>query len=171
MTANPSEASKGGFAKISFRVPNERDDASTVKVEIQLPTEYPIANVSTKPTPGWQATVQRAPLPTPITDDDGSQVTDYPASIAWTGGPINPGEFQEFDVSLGPLPDDADELVFKALQTYSVGEVVSWIDETPEGGEEPEHPAPGGAPRRGRGRPRPRSGHRRNQHDRCRFDR
>ena len=45
-------------------------------------------------------------------------------------------------MSFGPLPDDTDELVFKALQTYSSGEVVSWIDETPEGGAEPEHPAP-----------------------------
>ena len=65
VTANPSEASKGGFAKVSFRVPNERGDASTVKVEIQLPPEHPIANVSTKPTPGWQATVQRGATPHP----------------------------------------------------------------------------------------------------------
>jgi hypothetical protein len=32
--------------------------------------------------------------------------------------------------------------VFKALQTYSNGEVVSWIQEATEGAEEPEHPAP-----------------------------
>jgi periplasmic copper chaperone A len=123
VTANPSEATRGGFAKIAFRVPNERDDAGTVRVEIQLPAEHPIENVSVRPVPGWEA-----------------DVTD--TVITWTGGPIEPGQFQEFDVSLGPLPDDADELVFKALQTYSSGEVVRWIEEPSEGGEEPDHPAP-----------------------------
>jgi hypothetical protein len=53
---------------------------------------------------------------------------------------IKPHEFQEFDVSLGPLPQ-TNQLVFKALQTYSDSDVVRWIDE-PAGGAEPEHPAP-----------------------------
>ena len=29
---------------------------------------------------------------------------------------------------LGHVPDDADSLTFKALQTYSNGDVVRWID-------------------------------------------
>ncbi len=62
--------------------------------------------------------------------------------ITWEGGPINPGEFAEFEVSAGRMPQDADQLVFKALQTYSSGEVVRWIEESPPGGERPEHPAP-----------------------------
>ena len=53
---------------------------------------------------------------------------------------IKPGQFQEFDVSLGPLPE-VDQIVFKALQTYSDGEVVRWIEE-PASGQEPEYPAP-----------------------------
>jgi hypothetical protein len=35
-----------------------------------------------------------------------------------------------------------DEIVFKALQTYSDGEIVRWIDTPTAGGGEPEHPAP-----------------------------
>ena len=42
-------------------------------------------------------------------------------------------------MSLGPLPT-ADQIVFKALQTYSDGEIVRWIDEA--AGAEAEHPAP-----------------------------
>jgi hypothetical protein len=34
------------------------------------------------------------------------------------------------------------KLIFKALQTYSTGEVVRWIEVAPEGGARPEHPAP-----------------------------
>ena len=44
-------------------------------------------------------------------------------------------------MSLGILPDD-EQMVFKAVQTYDSGEVVSWIEEAAEGAEEPEHPAP-----------------------------
>jgi hypothetical protein len=39
---------------------------------------------------------------------------------------IKPGQFQEFDVSLGPLPN-VDQLVFKALRYYSDGDTVRWI--------------------------------------------
>jgi uncharacterized protein len=63
--------------------------------------------------------------------------------IVWTasGAGIAPDEFDEFEVSAGPLPE-TDQLVFKALQTYADGEVVRWIEEAEEGAEEPEHPAP-----------------------------
>ncbi|MBW3668688.1 MAG: YcnI family protein [Actinobacteria bacterium] len=64
------------------------------------------------------------------------------ARITWTGGTIRPGEFEEFDVSGGPLPTEADRLVFRALQTHDNGEGVRWIDEPDEPGPEPEHPAP-----------------------------
>jgi uncharacterized protein YcnI len=37
---------------------------------------------------------------------------------------------------------DADQLVFKALQTYSDKEVVRWIEVQKDGEEEPENPAP-----------------------------
>ena len=46
----------------------------------------------------------------------------------------------EFDISAGPLPE-VDQIVFKALQTYSDGDVVRWIDE-PTAGVDLEHPAP-----------------------------
>ena len=45
-------------------------------------------------------------------------------------------------------------MVFKALQTYSDGNVVRWIEEPVDGGEEPEHPAPVLAAEPGRGRRR-----------------
>ena len=64
------------------------------------------------------------------------------SKITWTGGTINPGEFQEFEISAGPLPEDVDQILFPTIQTYASGEVVRWIDEPLESGEEPEHPAP-----------------------------
>ena len=142
VTVNPNTATQGGYTKVSFRVPNEKDDANTVKLEIAIPTDKPIASVSIKPVPGWTAVTETSKLATPVKTDDG-EITEGVSKITWTSDPasvIKPHQFQEFDVSLGPLPA-ADQIVFKALQTYSDGEVVRWIDE-PAAGTEAEHPAP-----------------------------
>jgi hypothetical protein len=81
---------------------------------------------------------------TPIKTDDG-EVTEAVSAITWTAASpasaIKPGQFDEFDVSAGPLPE-ATSMQFKALQTYSDGEVVRWIEPAPANGSEPEHPAP-----------------------------
>ncbi|WP_433049078.1 YcnI family protein [Dactylosporangium sp. CS-033363] len=142
VTVNPNTAVQGGYTKVTFRVPTERDDASTTKVEIAIPTDKPIASVSLKPVQGWTAVTETSKLTTPIKSDDGD-ITEAISKITWTADPnsaIKPHQFQEFDVSLGPLPQ-TDQIVFKALQTYSSGEVVRWIDE-PAAGAEAEHPAP-----------------------------
>jgi uncharacterized protein YcnI len=141
VTVNPHTAKQGSYTKVSFRVPNERDDAATTQLEVDLPIDHPIASVQTRAVPGWTSTVQKTTLAKPITTDDG-QVTEAVSKITWTGSKIPPGSFEEFDVSMGPLPTDTDELVFKALQTYDNGEVVRWIDTAPTGAPEPEHPAP-----------------------------
>lgn len=141
VTANPPTAQQGSYTKVSFRVPNERDNASTTQLEVDLPPDHPIASVETRAVPGWTSTVQKTKLAKPITTDDG-QVTEAVSKITWTGGKIPPGMFEDFDVSMGPLPTDTNELVFKALQTYDNGEVVRWIDTAPPGAPEPDHPAP-----------------------------
>ncbi|WP_033344557.1 YcnI family copper-binding membrane protein [Catenuloplanes japonicus] len=143
VTVNPREAVQGGYAKVDFRVPNESDTASTTKIEVFLPETSPIGSVSTQPVPGWEVAIEKGAPAVPVTAH-GTQITEVVKKVTWTaaaGSEIKPGTFQEFGVSLGPLPE-TDQLVFKALQTYSDGEVVRWIDEPVAGGEEPESPAP-----------------------------
>lgn len=143
VTVNPKEATQGSYAKLAFRVPNERPQ-STEKVEVAFPAEQPLASVSVRPTPGWNVVVTKRKLDKPL-KVHGRDIAEAVDRITWTADSaataIKAGEFQEFEVSAGPLPEDADKLVFKALQTYTGGEVVRWIDE-PTGSEEPEHPAP-----------------------------
>jgi periplasmic copper chaperone A len=141
VTIDPDEAPKGGFTAVSFRVPNERPDSGTVQLEVEFPADHPIPFVSIKPKPGWTANLEMTTLPEPV-EGEGEEITEVVSRITWTGGRIGPGEFDEFDVSMGPLPDDVDELAFPSIQTYESGEVVRWIEETPPGGEEPEHPVP-----------------------------
>ncbi|MDN3259475.1 YcnI family protein [Streptomyces sp. CSDS2] len=136
-------AAKGGYAVVNVKVPNERDDASTTKVELSLPADHPIASVMPQPVPGWKATVTKAKLDKPLTMH-GEKIDEAVSKVTWTadGKGIEPGFFQKFPLSLGALPENTDQLVFKALQTYSNKEVVRWIEVPQEGQEEPESPAP-----------------------------
>lgn len=145
VTVDPGTATQGGYTALSFRVPNETDSTATTEVRVFLPTDHPLASVSVKPHPGWHARVRTAKLAEPISTDDG-EVTEGVASITWTADSpqdaLQPGEYDEFEVAVGPLPETSS-LVFKALQTYSDGTVVRWIDPpAAEGQPEPEHPAP-----------------------------
>jgi uncharacterized protein YcnI len=141
VTANPGSAEQGSYSKVSFRVPNERDAARTTGLEIDLPMDHPISSVSVRPMPGWTVKVTKTKLATPIKTEGGA-ITQAVSRITWSGGSIAPGQFQEFDVSMGPLPTDTDRLLFKAVQTYSGGEVVRWDQDPGTGDQEPEHPAP-----------------------------
>lgn len=132
------EAAEGGFAKLTFKVPNEKD-IPTTKLEINLPADQPMAFVSVKPHPGWRVAVTKAKLATPITAR-GRKITEAVRRIVWTaqaGQSLQPGQFDEFDISAGYLPM-APTMTFKALQTYSDGTVVRWV----EVGEDADHPAP-----------------------------
>jgi uncharacterized protein YcnI len=144
VSVQPGQATQGSYTKVSFRVPNERDNAGTVKLEVLLPEDKPLTSVQTRALPGWTATVEKAKLATPI-ESHGKQITEAASKITWTaqeGVRVAPGTFEDFEVSLGQLPKDTDRMVFKAVQTYDNGEVVRWIDVAAEGQPEPQYPAP-----------------------------
>jgi uncharacterized protein YcnI len=144
VTVQPGTATQGGFTAVSFRVPTERADAGTTRLAVTFPTEQPLASARVKPHPGWSYRLQKAKLQTPL-ETEGGAVTEAVRTITWTadgaGSAIKPGEFDEFTISLGPLPK-AEQMVFRVVQTYSDGEVVRWIEQASPGAEEPEHPAP-----------------------------
>ncbi|WP_182902819.1 YcnI family protein [Microbispora sp. H10830] len=142
VTVNPGTAVQGSWTKIAFRVPNERDSASTTKVEVEFPTDHPLPFVSVRPVPGWDVKLTRGKLPKPVVSDDGDKITESVLKITWTGGKIESGQFQEFEASVGPLPKNVDALEFPTTQTYSNDEVVKWADAPKADGSEPEHPAP-----------------------------
>lgn len=146
VTIGGSDLTQGGSdALISFRVPTESDSASTVEVQVQLPTDNPIASVLVQPHAGWTAKVTNKKPATPLKTDDGeiSQVVseiDWKANSASIG--IKPGQFDQFIVIAGLLPKVA-QLTFKTIQTYSDGSETSWIEEAAPGSNaQLEHPAP-----------------------------
>ncbi|WP_043262855.1 YcnI family protein [Streptomyces sp. CT34] len=142
VTVHPDSYPQGASdGTLTFRVPNEEDDASTTKVDITLPMDHPIPSVLVTPVGNWTAQVKTTKLKTPIKTDDGN-ITDAVSEVIWTGGKIDPRNYQDFTVAFGQLPTGTNQLAFKALQTYSNGKVVRWIEAKRPGRPEPENPAP-----------------------------
>ena len=138
VTVQPEVAPAGDFTRLDVRVPTERDNASTTKVEVQFPPGFLF--VSYEPVPGWDAKLTMRKLDKPV-EQFGEQITEEVDRIAFSAdgktGAIGPGEFQDFGLSVGTPDRPNSTLTFKALQTYSNGEVVRWI-----GPADSEEPAP-----------------------------
>lgn len=141
VTVSPTALPQGATAELTFKVPNEESGATVTGLQLQIPTRYPIAQVLPKNTPGWTVTVHTVKLAKPLTTDDGTFTTAVD-EIDWTGGAIPVGQYQDFAISVDPLPTTTDQLVFKAVQTYSNGDVVRWIDLSSASDTDPDHPAP-----------------------------
>jgi uncharacterized protein YcnI len=121
-------AEQGGYTVLTFRVPTESDTAATTSVKVELPG---LNAARTQPIPGWTSTVDK-------------NAEGLATAVTWTalpGGEVLPGQFQQFLLSAGPLPE-AESVSFPATQTYNDGEVVDWNEEPGADGSEPEHPAP-----------------------------
>lgn len=138
VTVNPDQAEPGSYSLLTFRVPNESETAGTTALTVALPSDTPFASVSVEPVDGWTATIGRGTLPEPV-EQNGTEITEAATSITWqadAGTQIDPGEFQRFAISVGPVPE-VGSITLAATQTYSDGEVVEWADAA-----EGEHPAP-----------------------------
>lgn len=128
---------------LTFSVPTESGSATTTRVVIALPTATPFGDVSYQPVSGWTATVVDGRLPHPA-KVDGTTVTEAPLRVVWTADPgtrLAGGQFQDFVLSVGPMPETG-RIAFPTTQTYSDGKVVTWTQPTPASGEEPDSPAP-----------------------------
>jgi uncharacterized protein YcnI len=141
ITVTPGSAPQGSATELTFRVPDEEAKAATVEIQLKIPTSPPIAQLLVKPVPGWQIAVQTITLAKPLVTDDGSFSTAV-SEVTWSGGTILPGQYQDFSVSADPLPTGVGQLAFKAIQTYSNGDIVRWIDIAQPGQPAPDHLAP-----------------------------
>jgi uncharacterized protein YcnI len=144
VTVHPDRLPRGATdVELTFRCPNERSDTSSVKLQVFLPLTTPLLGVLTDPAPGWTASTTTVTLAHPVRTDDGT-ITSAVSEVTWTasGGGIPPGEYGDFTIAVGTMPDVTGPIVFKALQTYGSGEVVRWIQVADSLDENPTTPAP-----------------------------
>jgi uncharacterized protein len=145
VTVRSDNATRGAQgATITFKVPTESDTATTTKLQVELPTTSPLIGVTPQDRPGWKIDVATSPLNPPVKSGDDS-VTDTVTEITWTAAApsdaIPPNTFSTFAISVGIMPT-TPSVTFKALQTYSGGQVVRWIGVAQPGQPEPDNPAP-----------------------------
>ena len=141
VTIVPDTDTAGSWSKITVRVPNESDTAGTTAVRVDFPADAPFPSVRVQPRPGWSAELTTEQFPEPVDVGDYT-LEEAVTSVTWTaddGVSIGPDEFDEFAISVGPLPEPGTYL-FPAVQTYDDGEVVRWDMEPAD--EEPARPAP-----------------------------
>lgn len=144
VTVHPTTLPAGSSdVELTFRVPNERDDANTVGLQVFFPSDLPLLTVDVLPVPGWTDKVDTRTLATPVRTDDG-EVSVVVSDVTWTAtaGGIAPGQYEDFAVAAGQVPSASGPVVFKALQTYSSGEVVRWIEVASSQDPDPQNPAP-----------------------------
>lgn len=129
VTASSENAVRGGYATVTFSVPNESENNSaTTELTIALPD---VAAARTETVPGWTAKLDRDPTAGTV------------RSVTWTaaadsGIPVD--EFGLFRIAMA-LPD-TDTVTFPAVQSYADGTRVAWDEDPLPDGSEPDHPAP-----------------------------
>jgi uncharacterized protein YcnI len=129
VTLQPGSVPAASFTKIDVRVPNERDNKGTIKVDVRLPDGFYF--LSYQKVPGWKTKVFKKKLDKPV-DLGGFSVDERFTRVVWTARKprrdrIAPGQFQDFPLSVR-TPDGAPgtQLAFRAFQTYQRGERVEW---------------------------------------------
>jgi uncharacterized protein YcnI len=115
VTVQPKETAQGKYETFTVKVPSEKADVKTIKIEVKVPEEVNITRF--EPKPGWTYETQK--------DASGKII-----SVIWTaeGEGLSSTDFGQFNMN-GKVADDATEIVWKAAQTYSDGSIVEWAGE------------------------------------------
>ncbi len=107
----------------SLAVPTEKDNATTTKIVLTVPTGFSID--SFVPAAGWHREVQQT----------GSGEDAVIQKVTWTGGAVPTGEDSLFQFLAEP--SSSGKYTFQVKQTYSDGSIVNW-----SGSESSDAPAP-----------------------------
>ncbi|MHB1171573.1 MAG: YcnI family copper-binding membrane protein [Lacisediminihabitans sp.] len=135
----PNAVAAGSDALITFNIPNESVTTVTDKIEVDIPTDTPFPSVSYVPVAGWTVRLVAETLPKPVKIGN-NELKEAVTKVIWTAQPgaeIQPGQLQLFPIAVESVPDTG-KIVLKALQSYSDGTVVQWVETTANA----EHPAP-----------------------------
>ncbi len=143
VTVTPSTTAAGAYSVLTFSVPHGCDGSATTKLSIKLPDDVIEATPTRNPFYDVEKVTKK--LDTPITAEDGDQITEKTDQIVYTAKtPLPDGQRDTFEVQLQiPETDAGQTLVFPAIQTCEQGET-AWTEIPAEGADEDsvEHPAP-----------------------------
>lgn len=129
VTVSPKGVPADSYQVLTVRVPTEKD-VPTTQIRVEVPQGFIVTGV--RPLSGWHNDFE----------EDGGVIR----AITWSGGEIQPQEFQEFAIQ-AKIPEETGEYSWRAFQTYKDGSVVEWTGPPEEqGGGEMESEDSGPAP-------------------------
>jgi uncharacterized protein YcnI len=137
----PDSTAAGSYAVLTFAVPHGCDGSPTTTIAIDLPVAIPAVTPTVNA--GWDVAKVTEKLDPPVTDAHGNELTERISQVVYTAKtPLSADLRDTFALSV-QLPADAagQTLEFPVTQTCVKGSV-AWNEKTPDGGAEPEHPAP-----------------------------
>ena len=108
VVVSPDEVPADDYQVLTVRAPTEKD-IPTTQIRVEVPKGFTVVGV--QPVPGWEAEFE----------EEGGVVR----AITWSGGEIQPREFQEFPMQ-ARTPPETGEYSWSAFQTYEDGSVVEW---------------------------------------------
>ncbi|HET7416351.1 MAG TPA: DUF1775 domain-containing protein [Solirubrobacterales bacterium] len=133
----PEEAPADSYTVLRVNVPNESPELTTTRVEVRFPPGFGYALY--QPVRGWSAQVKMTKASRSAIS--GQATPARVGRVIWTArdraAEIQPEEFVDFPVAVQIPSTVGERLTFRALQTYSDGEVARWV-----GGPESQSPAP-----------------------------
>ncbi len=115
-----SSMAQGALTMVSLNVEHGCADLDLTGLRVQMPEGA--TQVSAENPDGWTSTVS-------------------PTEISWSGGPQPAHEELAFQFSLKLAQSTGQTVLFPTIESCP-GAEIAWIEQTPEGGPEPEHPAP-----------------------------
>jgi len=121
---SPAVSVKGELQLYSLAVPTEKENATTSKVVMTVPSGFGIDSF-VPPPPGWTQQVRQT----------GSGEEAVVTQVTWTGGKTPTGQDSLFQFLAQPA--SAKTYTFLVQQTYSDGSIVNW-----SGSESSDAPAP-----------------------------
>jgi uncharacterized protein YcnI len=121
---SPAVVEKGAAEVFTLSVPTEEEGATTTKVELTVPDDFPVDSVESPP-PGWTVNVAAT----------GSGEEAVIHRITWSGGHVPTGQAAMF--RFAAQADKSGTISFQVRQTYSDGKVVDW-----NGAESSDTPSP-----------------------------
>jgi uncharacterized protein YcnI len=142
VTGDKDTVPAGGYTQVTFTVPHGCEEAATDTVAIQVPEG--ILNAQPRVLAGWDVETTMEALDEPVESSHGEAQTERVGEITWTAQPGNelPSAYRQDYVVGFQTPDaEGERLYFKVVQGCGDAET-AWIEETTDGAEEPEHPAP-----------------------------
>ena len=109
---SPAVSLAGALQFYTLAVPTEKDNATTTKIVLTVPSGFSIDSFA--PSPGWRRSLAQK----------GSGEAAVVQKVTWTGGHVPTGEDSVFQFLAQPAA--ARTYTFTVQQTYSDGSIVNW---------------------------------------------